>query len=201
MLVGRGDELELLLEAARRPPSLVVVEGEAGVGKSRLVAEPVGAGAPDVAVSHRRVGRRVLIGHCHRLREPFPLGPVLEALRGLAGDPPAGKLDPVVGALRGLLPELAARLPPSPGRLGDPRAERHRVFRAVVELIDALGPAVVVLEDLHWADEATVELLDFLACRQPSGLCLALTYRREGWLATRRYWACLRALPARFSPG
>ncbi len=60
ILVGRGRERGLLLEAITRPPALILVEGEAGVGKSRLVRETL----TDPAVQHRRV----LIGHCHRLR-------------------------------------------------------------------------------------------------------------------------------------
>lgn len=183
VLVGRERELRLLGEAAGRPPALVVIDGEAGVGKSRLVDELVRGGGFDGAAelggSRAGGGPRVLVGRCHRLREPFPLGSVIDALRDVAGDALEG-LSPVAGALRGLLPELASRLPPAPEPLGDPRAERHRVLRALLELIGALGPVVLVLEDLHWADQATIELLELLVGGQPEGLCLVLTYRREG---------------------
>jgi DNA-binding CsgD family transcriptional regulator/tetratricopeptide (TPR) repeat protein len=169
ILIGREHELELLLDAAARTPALAVVEGEAGVGKTRMVEE---------LLAHPQLrGRPRYVGACQQLGEPFPLGPVVEALRDarLA----SRRLPPVVGALRPLLPELATRLPEASEPLGDRRAERHRLFRAVRELLRAFGPAVVVLEDLHWADDATVELLCFLVPQLPSELTLVCTYRRE----------------------
>ncbi len=170
VLVGRHREFGLLLGAVTTPPALVVVEGEAGIGKTRLVRE---------VLADPTLGRRVLAGQCHRLREPFPLGPLIEALGSVALDPPTAPLNPVVGALRAFLPELADRLPPAPEPLGDPIAVRHRLFRALLELIGALGPTLVVIEDLHWADAGTVELLQFLLSRLPRQLAVLLTYRRE----------------------
>src|SRR5262245_63014171 len=73
VLVGREQELALVHEAALNPPAVVLVEGEAGVGKTRLVAELLAG--PELR-AHRR-----FVGHCHQLSEPFPLGPVVEALR------------------------------------------------------------------------------------------------------------------------
>ena len=169
ILIGRERELGLLLEAASRPPAFAVVEGEAGVGKTRLVEELLGSA--ELRPRHR------YLGACHQLGEPFPLGPVIEAVRGASLAP--RRLPPVVGALRPLLPELAARLPETPEPLGDRRAERHRLFRALRELLGALGPAVVVLEDLHWADDATAELLAFLVPQLPPRLTVVCTYRRE----------------------
>lgn len=170
-LIGRDDELALLREATSIPPAVVLVDGEAGVGKSRLVREI--AHVPDSE------NRRTLLGHCHRLREPFLLGPVVEALRDAGDHPPRGVLGPVVGALRPLLPELAGVLPPEPPPLWDARAERHRVFRALRELLGAFGPTLCVLEDLHWADEGTLEFLSFLLSRPPPELALVVTYRTE----------------------
>ncbi len=171
VLEGRGSEVALLVGAATAPPAVAVVEGEAGIGKTRLVSEVLS----DPALG----GRRVLSGHCHRLREPFPLGPLIEALAGLSPDPPTMSLSPVAGALRAFLPELADGLPPAPEPLGDPTAERHRVFRALLELLGALGPSVLVVEDLQWADAGTVEMLEFLLRQLPSELTVLLTYRRE----------------------
>lgn len=91
--------------------------------------------------------------------------------------PPPSQLGAIAGALRPLLPELAAVLPPQPQALGDPRAERHRIFRALRELLAALGPTVCVLEDLHWADESTLDFLAFLVADAPRELALVLTYR------------------------
>ncbi|MBA2440459.1 MAG: AAA family ATPase, partial [Thermoleophilaceae bacterium] len=169
VLVGRERELELLVEAATSPPALIMVEGEAGVGKTRLVQEALS----DPSVR----SRRVLVGHCHRLREPFLLGPVVEALR--SAEPPDQPLSPVVGVLQPLLPELADALPAEPAPIGDVKAGRHRVFRALRELINAFGPTVCLLEDLHWADEGTLEFLAFLLSEPPDGLSIVLTYRTE----------------------
>lgn len=171
VLIGRDNELARLRELAGTPPSLAIVVGEAGIGKTRLVRELIDHPALDED--------QVLVGHCYRMRDPFPLGPVVEALRSTEGKPPCEPLSAVVGALRPLLPELAHNLPRRPKPLGDPQAERHRVFRGLRELLGALGPAVCVLEDLHWADEGTLEFLRFLACNQPQKLTLVLTCRRE----------------------
>jgi DNA-binding CsgD family transcriptional regulator/tetratricopeptide (TPR) repeat protein len=169
VLVGRERELGILLEAAACSPAVVVVEGEAGVGKTRLVEEFLAR--PELADRGRYVGR------CHQLSEPFPLGPVLEAL--LRAEPRADNLAPVAGALRAVLPELAPILPAAPEPLGDKLAERHRLFRAVRELLGALGPSVLVLEDLHWGDQATLELLLFLLPELPPAILLVCTYRSE----------------------
>src|SRR4051794_40999354 len=77
-LVGRSDELELLVRALSDPPAVVVVEGEAGIGKTRLVAEL--ASRPELG------GRRVIGGGCRHVREPFPLGPLIDALRSVGDD-------------------------------------------------------------------------------------------------------------------
>ena len=139
-LIGRERELTRLRTAVCSPPALIVVEGEAGIGKSRLVREAFSE--PNVG------GRRVLHGDCHRLRDPFLLGPIVEALRTIGEEPPTHPLSPLAGALRPLLPELARMLPAELEPIGDVRAERHRVFRALRELLCALGPAVCVLEDV-----------------------------------------------------
>ncbi|OKI16356.1 hypothetical protein A6A07_09930 [Streptomyces sp. CB03911] len=171
-LVGRRRELELLLAALDVPPAVVLVEGEAGVGKSRLVQEAT------AALTGR--GVRVVTGLCHPLREPLPFGPVLDALGGTADWlPPPERLNPQAGALAPLLPGLAERLPPPPAPPEDPRAGRFQLMGAVRSVLDVVGPLVLVVEDLHWADEATRELLLLLARDLPNRLGLVLTYRRE----------------------
>ncbi|MFE7601953.1 AAA family ATPase, partial [Streptomyces sp. NPDC057494] len=104
-LVGRRRELGQLLAAVRRPPAVVLVEGEAGVGKSRLIREA------SIELATER--HQVLTGSCHPLREPFPYGPVVDALRkaDLTGSP---VFPPTAGALAPLLPDLADRLPAPP---------------------------------------------------------------------------------------
>lgn len=170
-LFGRKRELGELLDAVGRSPSLVVLEGEAGVGKSRLVLELLGR--PELG------GRRFLMGHCAAVEEPFPLGAVVEALRGLADLPVLPELSPVCGVLHPLLPELAAVLPPpiEPGK--DRRLRRHLVSRAVREVLAGAGRLVLVLEDLHRADAQTIEVLADLAASPPGRLSTLLTYRRE----------------------
>ncbi|GII80274.1 LuxR family transcriptional regulator [Sphaerisporangium rufum] len=177
-MVGRAGELRALADAMCRPPAVVLVEGEAGIGKTRLLRAALARlTAQD---------RAVLLGHCHQLREPFPYGPVFEALRDVAGRlPGAGELNPVTGALRGHLPELAGALPPAPQPLDDPRAERHRMFRAIRALLAAVGPAVLAIEDLHWADDGTLDLLRFLTGQPPAGLAMVVTYRREDQAVAR----------------
>ncbi|MFA3876221.1 AAA family ATPase [Streptomyces sp. MMCC 100] len=170
VLVGRTGELHAVRDALAHPPAVVLVEGEAGIGKTRLIREALG---------HASVrGRTILAGGCHPLREPFPYGPVFELLRRLEGRLPSG-LNPVCGALRPYLPELDDRLPPAPEPLTDPGASRHRLFRAVRALLDRVGGAVVVVEDLHWADEGTRDLVRFLVDDPPAGLGVVLSYRRE----------------------
>ncbi|MFC7714526.1 AAA family ATPase [Nonomuraea recticatena] len=159
------------MSTVTRPPAVVVVEGEAGIGKTRLVTE--------MAVHPELAGRLLLTGACRRIREPFPLGPVVEALRGTGAALATAALSPVAGALRGLLPELTAVLPPALEPLDDRAAERHRLFRGLADVLDALGPAVLIVEDLHWADDQTIEFLGYLLAVAPASVSLVLTYRGE----------------------
>ncbi|HLU43572.1 MAG TPA: AAA family ATPase [Natronosporangium sp.] len=169
--VGRAAELERLVAAVLAPPAVVVIEGEAGIGKTRLVTEL--AARPEIR------DRRLLVGRCHGIRESFPLGPVIEALRDQGEQLTRVSLSPVAGALRPLLPELADQLPPPPDSLADQGVERHRVFRGLVEVLSALAPAIVVLEDLHWADEQTADFVGYLLSEAPAGLSVVLTFRGE----------------------
>lgn len=174
LLVGRAPELAALSAAARHPPAVIVIEGDAGIGKTRLIREWLAT--PELA------GTRTLVGHCSPLREPLPFGPVIDALTATAAAgqlPGPGALSPVTGALRPLLPELADRLPPALEPLRSRQQGRHRVFRGIRDLLASLGPAVLVLEDLHWVDHGTRELLRFLTDRPPEQLTLVLSYRRE----------------------
>ncbi|WP_162564189.1 MULTISPECIES: LuxR family transcriptional regulator [Microbacterium] len=168
-LVGRDRDLQLLRASLSHPPSLTVVEGEAGIGKSRLVRELV----RDPALS----GIRVLVGQCEQLHEPFPLGPVLDALSHAAGWIVPERLGAVAGALAPLMPELAHLLPPPPDPALDAGAARHQVFRAVAALLQHVGPVALVLEDAQWADSGTFDLLTFLAFHQPDDVAVLVTTR------------------------
>ncbi|MDT0330304.1 helix-turn-helix transcriptional regulator [Nocardiopsis lambiniae] len=163
-LVGRERERRRL-RAATAPGTLTLLAGAAGTGKTRLVRE-----------LHDLPGPTVLTGHCPPGAEPFPFAPLIEALRRITVP---GGLNPLCGALRTLLPEHADHLPPAPEPAADPAAEHHRLYRALTELLDALDPTVLVLEDVHWADPATRDLLAYLTPRLPAHLALVLTYRPE----------------------
>lgn len=169
--VGRHREFSLLLAAIQHPPAVVLVEGEAGIGKSRLVSEAVSALDTDE--------RRVLTGFCHPLREPYPYGPVVDALRKAGRWLPTAGIPPTAGALAPFLPDLADRLPAPPPRPDDDSTQRYQVVQAVRSLLTAIGPIVLVMEDMHWADEATRGLLLLLARDLPEQVSLVLTYRPE----------------------
>ncbi len=170
-LVGRAAELATLAATVATPPSVAVLEGEAGIGKTRLLTElrrlPVAA------------NRHFLTGSCRPVHEPFPLGPVIEAIRGIGPHLTVGAVSPLAGALRPLLPELAEQLPPSPPPLGERTSERHRVFRALVEVLGLADPAVLIVEDLHWADGLTVDFLNYLLATPPAHLALVVTFRSD----------------------
>ena len=160
--IGRRREAEtaggLLSQASRGRGGVIVVSGEAGIGKTRF-AEQIASGAA------RRRGR-VLRGRCHDLARVLPFGPWIEALRD--GGPRLLPED-LEGIERGarrdlglIFPELATRSPDSQ----HDRPDASRIFAAVatlLQLIAARRPVVVVLDDLQWADEMSVRLLSFLA--------------------------------------
>lgn len=171
-LVGRERELKLILTTLEHPPAVVMLEGEAGIGKSRLVHEAT------VRITAR--DGRVLHGACHPLREPQPYGPIVDALRDTGHWlPPVERIDPAAHALGPLLPGLVPLLPLPPLGAGAGRPERRQTVQAVRAVLDALAPVVLVVEDVHWADEATREMLLLLAHDLPPQAGLLLTYRPE----------------------
>ncbi|PSL03276.1 LuxR family transcriptional regulator [Haloactinopolyspora alba] len=170
--VGRDRQVASLVDALSRPPALVLVEGEAGIGKSRLLQESLAAASP--------LRPNALVSVCPPLRDSFTLGPIVDAFRGTSPRVPDLALTELAGALRPLFPEWSADLPPAPESPGDAKAARHRLFRALDELIRALGVDLLVVEDAHWADEVTLEFLLFLTSRQQTGgPNLVVTYRPE----------------------
>ena len=168
--VGRDRELAALRAALARPPAIVLVEGEAGIGKSRLLREWLAGLGP----------RSALVSVCPPLRESLTLGPIVDAFRGIDRPVSRLRLTELAGALRPLFPEWSSDLPPALPPVGDAKAARHRLFRALDELLRALQVDVLVLEDAHWADEVTLEFLLFVASRQQSdGPSLVISYRPE----------------------
>lgn len=165
--VGREHELAAVTAALGNGPALVVIEGEPGIGKTRLVHEALASLAD----------RTVLVATCPPLREPFPLGPVVDGIRRLRPEIVRAGWRPVSGALRPLFPEWADQLPPALAALDSARETRHRLFRALTEFVQRLGVAALVVEDAHWADDATLELLLTLAAAGDCGSSLLVTYR------------------------
>ena len=170
-LVGRDRELRRVAAALSALPALVLVEGEAGIGKSRLVREALGRAAPG--------GSRHLVALCPPFREALTLGPVVDAVRQAVAGPAGLGLSALAGALHPVLPEWSDELPPPPPAPADASVARHRLMRALAEVLDRAGIGVLVVEDVHWADEATLDFLVFLATRRPDPVSLVLTYRPE----------------------
>jgi len=187
-LVGRDEELRRLAHRWRgvleeRESHLVFLCGEPGIGKTRLAEE---------FISHvQRQPSEVLIlqGSCREPLMGVPYAPWTNALRGYLRTFPDEEMQEVVGAeaagLARLVPELLERFPLAPQPLPalDPQAERQRLFDQVAGFLLRLsqsGPLLFLLDDLHWADAASLELLEHVLQRTEGGQVLLLgTYRDE----------------------
>ncbi|WP_099053026.1 helix-turn-helix transcriptional regulator [Streptomyces griseochromogenes] len=177
VFVGRTDELDALSDALARAragePQALLLGGEAGVGKTRLVEEFAVAARPDAVVA---VGGCVEIG-----ADGLPFAPFSTALRALREALP----EEFAAAGAGQEEELARLLP----ELGEATAGRHdeqgiaRLFELTVRLLQRVAaehPVVLVLEDLHWADASTRNLLAYLVRTLRTGRLLVLaTYRSD----------------------
>jgi DNA-binding SARP family transcriptional activator len=185
-LVGRELETDRLRAWLARASSgscqVALLVGETGAGKSRLMAE-LAAEARAADTKQRSQPIRVLLGRCHEGEQILAFGLWIDALRsaGLPGDRPL--LDSLGSIWRAelvrLLPELGGPEAPAPSE----PPEALRLFAGVRHLIACLtdrSPVVVILEDLHWADEMSLRLLQFLVRRVPgSRLLLVATVREE----------------------
>ncbi len=166
-LVGRVREYSTLLDryyAARSGQAQVVLlEGEAGIGKTRLSSEFVGWATAQ--------GADVLRGQAFESSRRLSYQPLIEALRPRIEqeNAPDDLLHDVWFAeLARLLPELRERYPDLSSQRADAPVARNHLFEAVARLLDALAartPLVLFLDDLHWADTATLDLLHYLARR------------------------------------
>ncbi|QIS11882.1 helix-turn-helix transcriptional regulator [Nocardia arthritidis] len=189
VFVGRAGELSALLAAVGAGRThLVLVAGEAGIGKTRLIGEFAG----------RLGGSAVVLGgRCPEFGNagvvPFaPFVAVMRALLRRFGIDDVAALLSTAPALAGWLPELAART-------GSGTADRLRLFGEILTLLEqfaARGPLVVVLEDLHWADDSSRELLTFLVANLAEhDVLLVGTYRPAGASEFRGLVAELRRHP------
>ncbi|HEV8647901.1 MAG TPA: AAA family ATPase [Actinomycetes bacterium] len=186
--VGRDADLRLLElvmgRAAAGAGSVVLISGEAGIGKTRLCQE--------LSRSHRGRGGLVLLGRAFPEEAALSFGAVADALRAARrGEPPLWQAALArASVLWAVAPELAAT------REVERRSFDHPVlFEALLDTVDeAAGDRVTlwVLEDLHWADEATWEFVRYAARRVAAmGLVLGVTYREEEIGAAHPWWASL----------
>ncbi|WP_053227591.1 helix-turn-helix transcriptional regulator [Solirubrobacter soli] len=162
-LVGRAEELKALEDALERQSGAIELVGEPGIGKTRLLAE-LEAMADDR-------GCLVLSGSASELERDLPFWVFVDALDEYVRGLPPAVLEPLNGELDRVLSQSA-------GGLAD---ERHRAHQAVRELLVILAsrqPLVLMLDDLHWADPGSLELLGTLLRRPPQApVLLALAVR------------------------
>jgi len=181
VFVGRRDELatisNAIAQAAAGQPAFVLIGGEAGVGKTRLVDE-----AKRLADEQ---GFVVLVGRCVEMgAEGLPLAPLVDALRELARTTSPEELDALLGSARRglarLLPELDPGTPADSSADGGRASQLLELVLGVVGRISREQPLMLVFEDLHWADQSTLELAAFLV-RSLRGVraLLVITYRSD----------------------
>jgi tetratricopeptide (TPR) repeat protein len=184
--VGRATELGRVLAALQGAMAgqgrVVVVSGEMGIGKTRLLLEACHRLQDGRGGGHHP--RWVMLGHCHETLADATYAPWAEALTPHVRDLARLELPPLVtDALAPLLPELART---AGGRQLTAPSDRRRVARtstlqAMVRLLAALpGPALLAIEDVHWTDEASLTLL-LQAARSPlvGDLAILVTVRPE----------------------
>ena len=180
-IVGREHEQhlaeQLLEETVAGAPRIVFVTGEPGIGKTSLLDELIG--------SAERRGCLALRGSAAEFEQELPFGLVVDAL-----DEYLGSLEPRafsrlasedLSEIAGVFPTLRSLAPGSPGPTT--AAERFRAHHALRDLIERLAgpqPMVLVLEDLHWADGASIELVSHLLRRPPQAAVLVAASFRTG---------------------
>ncbi len=182
--VGRERELAALQAVldgvAGEGGRVVAIEGEPGIGKTGLLQE--------FARTARGAGWHVLLGHAYDSEGMPPYLPFIEALREYAVAATDAALAAFVGQapeVAALIPHLRARVPVDQERMQlAPGSERYRLFEAIRDWFADLAsepgrPGLVLgLEDLHWADESTLLLLEHLSRRlHETAIVLVLTYR------------------------
>ncbi|MFN2525500.1 MAG: AAA family ATPase [Actinomycetota bacterium] len=179
--VGRTEDVDELVAAWKKSLTderqVVLLAGEPGIGKTRLAAELARLCHGDRA--------QVLYGRCDE-ETVVPYQPFVEALTHFVGHAPIHRLRQMTrtsGAhLKRLVPELGARVPQLPDPdAADPETERFRLFEATATFLDgvaAAAPTLLVLDDLHWADKPTLQLLQHVIRRlEDAPVLIVGTYR------------------------
>jgi tetratricopeptide (TPR) repeat protein/transcriptional regulator with XRE-family HTH domain len=182
--VGRGREYELLVGCIARLAECdgrtVLIEGEPGIGKSRLMRE--------LARHAESQGVPTLATNCYEIERAMPYQPVIDLVtRALDRAPPAAlhRIAPVsLAELAALVPDVAERFQGLPELSRDfPEARQARLSRAVGQLLEATGdgrPLVFMVDDIQWADDASAQVLHYLARHVAGRPALALfAYRDE----------------------
>ena len=180
-LLGREADLDVLEQAVRRSTNghgaVWVVSGEAGIGKTRLVQE--------VAARARASGTTVAVGQSNETSDSSPYWPWAQVLRSLPGIPGDGAAGIVMGTADGL----------AEGSTLTQAALHHALADLLVGEARTSGHLLVVLEDLHWADEASLALLSTVAERVlDTPLVLLGTYRVEDAAPAGAFGAMLARL-------
>lgn len=169
VFVGRREEIKQLDSILRVVQDgggrCVLVSGEAGIGKSRLLAE--------VRDRASRAGFNSMVGRCFEQDRSFPYAPLIDMLRPFftqgTVDERLDTLGPLVPELVKLLPELPAHFSlSSSASLPETRVEKRHLFQALTTLFwrqAEAGPLLLAIEDLHWSDEASLEFLLYLVRR------------------------------------
>src|SRR6266480_759615 len=181
-LLGRAAEFGTLIECYQRAyagqPQLVLLQGEAGIGKTRLTSEFLGWAQAQ--------GADVLVGRALQTGRQLPYQPLIDVLRLLleqGGVPNELLSDVWLAELSRLLPELRDRYPDLPVPSTDEALGHNRLFEATARLVQlwaARRPLVLLLDDMQWADTATLDLLLYLArslAEQPTPVLLLLNLR------------------------
>jgi DNA-binding CsgD family transcriptional regulator len=180
VLVGRQAELGLLVSSLQRAvageQSTVLVGGEAGVGKSRLVHELI-----DQA---RQSGTRALVGGCVELDGGgIPFAPLVDMVRALAAELGAEDLDLVLGGAREEIARLVPELDTGAHAASGDESGPSRVLELILGMISrlaAVSPLMLVFEDVQWADTSTLDLLALLVARASDRrLLVLLTVRSD----------------------
>jgi class 3 adenylate cyclase/tetratricopeptide (TPR) repeat protein len=176
--VERAELRRCLDQAARGQGALVMIGGEPGVGKTRL--------AEELAAEARQRGMLSLAGHCYEMEGAPPYIAFVEMLEATARLIPAAALREALGdaapEVAKLMPELRRLFPDIAAPLElPPEQERRYLFNSMHEFMERAGhaqPLFLVLEDLHWADDSTMLLLQHIAQRLSEMPVLILgTYR------------------------
>jgi DNA-binding CsgD family transcriptional regulator/tetratricopeptide (TPR) repeat protein len=170
-MVGRDHELAQLQRAWRAGGEMLVVRGRAGIGKSRLARE--------LAARVRGAGGTVLAGRCSPTGGDVPFRPLREALLAAAraGMAPSSRLAAFRPALGSLVPEWSGERPAVEG--GGSIVVAEGVLRLMAEWSSRDAPALLLIEDLHWADRETLEVIEYLADHLSGHFALVVATLRD----------------------